>query len=73
MKLDFDRTSLAGWRSATGLDASSRHADPLFVDQPTTNDYYTRPGSPARDAAPNVVGATSCGTAPDIGFRESGC
>jgi hypothetical protein len=73
MKLDFNRVSLASWRSATGQDASSRHGNPLFVAQPTMNDYYTRPASPARDAALNVVGAAFCGTAPDIGFRESGC
>jgi hypothetical protein len=73
MKLDFNRVWLASWRSATGQDATSRSGDPLFVDQPTMNDYYTRPGSPARDAALNIVGATSCGNGPDIGFRESGC
>lgn len=73
MKLDFNRVSLASWRSATGQDASSLHGDPLFVDNPTMNDYYTRSGSPARDAALNIVGASYCGTSPDIGFRESGC
>jgi len=73
MRLDFNRVSLASWRSATGQDASSRHGDPLFVDDPTMNDYYTRFGSPARDAALNIVGASYCGAGPDIGFRESGC
>jgi Right handed beta helix region len=73
MKLDFNRTSLSAWRSGTGQDLSSRHADPLFVADPTNNDYYTRPGSPARDAALDIVGASRCGTGPDIGFRESGC
>ncbi|MCA1706637.1 MAG: hypothetical protein LC808_26580 [Actinobacteria bacterium] len=73
MKLDFNRISLASWRSATGQDATSRHGDPQFVDNPTSNDYYTRSGSPARDAAVNTVGASYCGSGPDIGFRESGC
>jgi hypothetical protein len=73
MKLDFNRTSLAAWRSSTGQDLSSRHADPLFVADPTVNDYFTQAGSPARDSALDVVGASRCGTGPDIGFRESGC
>lgn len=73
LALDFDPVSLANWRSGSGQDATSRHGNPLFVAQPTMNDYYTLPGSPARDAALNIVGASFCGTGPDIGFRESGC
>ena len=72
-KLDFNRVALADWRSATSQDATSRHGDPLFVADPTNNDYYTLSGSPARDAALNTVGAAYCGAGPDIGFRESGC
>ncbi len=73
MKLDFNRTALADWQRLTGQDATSRHGDPLWIDQPVSNDYYTRSGSPARDSALNTVDAAFCGAAPDIGFRESGC
>ena len=72
-KLDFDRRSLSEWRSETGEDARSVVADPLFVADPRSNDYYTQSGSPARDAALNNVGSRYCGAGPDIGFRESGC
>jgi hypothetical protein len=73
MKLDFDRVLLRVWRDATAQDGTSVFADPGFVDDPTINDYYTQPGSPARDAALDIVGAARCGAGPDIGFRESGC
>jgi hypothetical protein len=62
---------LATWRIQTGQDTASKNADPLFVDDPQLNDYYTRVGSPARDSALNNVGATFCGPGPDIGFLES--
>ena len=73
LALDFNRVSLPSWRSATGQDATSRQGNPLFVDQPAVNDYYTLAGSPARDAALDIVAASHCGTGPDIGFLESGC
>ena len=73
MRLDFNTVALSSWRASTGQDAASRHGDPMWVDQPAQNDYYTRLGSPARDAAAVAAGETYCGTAPDIGFRESGC
>ena len=60
------------WRSRTGgQDQNSRHGDPLFVTDPQLNDYYTRLGSPARDAALNNTGAIFCNAALDIGFLES--
>ena len=60
------------WTALVVADAHSRVADPLFVPGAgTTDDYYTRPGSPARDAALEVLGESFCGSGPDIGFRES--
>ena len=72
-KLDFDRVSLTTWRSSTGQDSTSIRENPLWIDQPTLNDYYTQAGSPARDTALPLPGGSFCGTGPDIGFRESGC
>jgi hypothetical protein len=37
----------------------------------TTDDYYTQPTSPARDAALNNTGSQTTGAGPDIGFRET--
>jgi hypothetical protein len=71
LRLDLAPIVLSGWRSATGQDSDSVHANPLFVANPTTNDYYTQSGSPARDVALNNTGARVCGAGPDIGFRES--
>lgn len=57
-------------------DRTSIFKDPLFVDDPRNNDYYTKPG-PARDVAlpePRFVDAANynyCGAGPDIGFLES--
>jgi hypothetical protein len=54
-----------------------RIADPRFVEDPRNNDFYTKPGSPARDAAlrePLLVdprNSTYCHLGPDIGFLES--
>jgi hypothetical protein len=69
---------LATWRVRTGYDLDraaplgSERGDPLFVADPVTNDFYTQPGSPARDAAlANVPGAPTCGARPDAGFLES--
>jgi len=65
--------NLANWQSRTGgQDQNSHHGDPLFVADPQLNDYYTRLGSPARDAArPNTGPVCNTGGAPDIGFLES--
>ncbi len=63
---------LPAWRTRTGgQDQNSHRGDPLFVPDPRMNDYYTRTGSPARDAALNNTGASFCGAGPDIGFLES--
>jgi len=51
--------------------------DPMFVADPSKNDYYTKPGSPARDKAlpePLFVDPAHsgyCHGGPDIGFLES--
>ncbi len=69
--------TLSGWLSATGQDASSRVADPLFVADPRANDFYTQPGSPARDAAlplsipAPVLQGSVCGAGSDLGLLES--
>jgi hypothetical protein len=63
----------SGWQH----DRSSIFKDPMFVDDPKANDYFTKPGSPARDVAlhePRYVDAansTYCHAGPDIGFLES--
>jgi hypothetical protein len=71
LRLDFNTTTLQSWRSATSQDTTSKHGNPQWIDQPTVNDYYTQPTSPARDSAATVAGESFCGSAPDIGFRES--
>jgi hypothetical protein len=69
--------SLTTWRQQTPWDrdrpppAGSTWGDPQWVLNPYANDFYTQPTSPARDAAKPNTGATFCGSAPDIGFRES--
>jgi hypothetical protein len=69
--LDFSPMSLPAWHGQTGQDQDSRVGDPMFVPDPANNDYYTLPGSPARDRAVPTPGVTFCGSGPDIGFRES--
>jgi len=62
-----------GWQ----YDRTSVFQDPMFVDDPRNNDYYTKPGSPARDVAlhePLSVdsrNSTYCAEGPDIGFLET--
>ncbi|WP_224240541.1 right-handed parallel beta-helix repeat-containing protein [Hyalangium gracile] len=76
-RVDGRSTTLSAWRSATRQDGSSRMADPLFVSEPRANDFYTLPGSPARDMAlPLLIPAPPlltgpCGTGLDAGFLES--
>jgi nitrous oxidase accessory protein NosD len=70
-------STLPGWRSSCGQDASSLVTDPLFVADPRANDFYTQPGSPARDFAlplaipAPVLNGTVCGEAADLGLLES--
>jgi len=69
-----------------GMPPGSVVGDPLYVIDPANNDYFTRHGSPARDAAtrvPSAVGdprrycddpsptETDALAEPDIGFLES--
>jgi hypothetical protein len=76
-RVDGRTTTLAGWRSATGQDKSSLVADPRFVSEPRSNDFYTQPGSPARDVAlplsipATLLSGSTCGAGPDLGFLES--
>jgi hypothetical protein len=68
------------------LPPDSKIGDPMFINDPVENDYYTQPGSPARDMArlvpPGVNDPTNlpyCDdpadqdeiAQPDIGFLES--
>jgi hypothetical protein len=63
-----------GWKHDT---TSVIGKDPMFVDSPRTNDFYTVPGSPARDRAlleplqVDPANGTYCKAGPDIGFLES--
>jgi hypothetical protein len=63
----------SGWQ----YDQTSVFKDPMFVADPIKNDYYTKPGSPARDVAlhePMYVDpghSGYCQAGPDIGFLES--
>lgn len=60
------------WETAAGIPAGSLVADPRFVPDPINNDFYTQPGSPARDVAlPAPTGETFYGSGPDLGFLES--
>jgi hypothetical protein len=65
------------WETPQGVPSGSLVADPRFVDDPRNNDFYTKPGSPARDVAlrePLPVdprNSTYCHAGPDIGFLES--
>lgn len=67
---------LAAWQAASGQDAHSSNANPLWVS-PTTGDFHLQTGSPAIDAGANV-GLTEDfegtpvpqGGAPDIGALE---
>ncbi len=64
-------STLAAWRSASGQDLTSQVADPLFAADPRAADYYTAPGSPARDIALPLQSSTYCGAGQDVGFLES--
>lgn len=74
-------------QSFSGMPPGSVVGDPDWVVEPSSNDYYTRQGSPARDAATRVPAAVADPRAnycddpspsepdtlvePDIGFLES--
>ncbi len=63
--------SLATWKNTAKLDSSSTQQDPMFVADPTSNDYFTLGGSPARDRALVIASNTYCGGGQDLGFLES--
>jgi hypothetical protein len=62
--------SLATWRSKTAQDATTVVKDPMFIDDPRTNDFFTKVGSPARDVGMATNGSV-CFTGPDLGMLES--
>ena len=63
-------TSFANWKAVSQQDASTLLANPTFVADPLNNDFFTLPGSLARDRA-IATGTTPCGSGPDVGFLES--
>lgn len=70
--------TLAQWQDLTPHDddraapLGSTFADPLFVTNPTANDYFTQLGSPVRDAGLRLANdPVPCGVNPDAGFLES--
>ena len=78
--LGADRTTLAGWQSATGVDALSLNVNPLFAN-PTGNaaamDLHVQAASPADANAAAIAGVTDDfdgqvrnTTVPDIGADE---
>ncbi|QLQ06912.1 MAG: hypothetical protein HZY76_13270 [Anaerolineae bacterium] len=69
------QATLAAWQTATGQDANSISADPLFVS--TTDLHLSGPSSPAVDAGTPIAGITididgdtRSATTPDIGADE---
>jgi hypothetical protein len=69
LRINGSTTTLASWQQR-GYDRTSVIADPMFVYDPRNYDYYTKPGSPARDRA-IASGYSFCFAGPDIGFLES--
>jgi hypothetical protein len=61
--------TLAAYKTATGQDAHSISADPLFVDR-AGGDYHLQAGSPAVDAGTPITGESFPGSAPDLGAFE---
>ena len=62
-----------GWGGTSRpYDRDSYIGNPMFVNEPRYNDFFTQPGSIARNrAAQTPEQATICGSGPDIGFLES--
>ncbi|MBU2650903.1 MAG: T9SS type A sorting domain-containing protein [Bacteroidetes bacterium] len=73
-------STLSGWQGATGQDAASINADPLFTNESTLS-FTLQTTSPAIGAATSIEGITDdiagitrpspAGTNPDIGAHES--
>jgi nitrous oxidase accessory protein NosD len=70
-RIDGGNLDFSQWRRATRWDARSVEKAPAFVDL-EQGDFRLGPSSPARNAGLSL-GQTFCGTAPDIGARESDC
>ncbi len=69
-----DRADLAAWQAATGKDANSISADPLFT---STTDLHLLTGSPAINAGTNVgvtidIDGQARDAMPDMGADEFG-
>jgi len=58
-------TTFNTWKAASGQDANSQEADPLFVDE-ANDDYHLSSSSPAIDAG-EPVGLPYYPSAPDLG------
>ena len=61
------------WATPADVPSGSIVADPRFVADPRSNDFYTQAGSPARDVdlAPAPTAQPYYGSGPDLGFLES--
>jgi nitrous oxidase accessory protein NosD len=70
-RVDGKSPGLAGWRSATHWDARSVEKEPGFQDA-EAGDFRLESSSPARNEGVSL-GQTFCGSAPDMGARESDC
>jgi nitrous oxidase accessory protein NosD len=70
-RLDGVDQDLTQWRQKTGLDGRSLERSPGFTDT-DAEDFTLTPASPARDRGV-ALGLPFCGSAPDLGARESGC
>jgi hypothetical protein len=70
MRVNGTVSNLTYLRAVLRTDAASLVANPMFVADPATNDYYLQAGSPGRDTAANL-GGTYCGAGPDMGFLET--
>lgn len=69
LRINGQAISMEEWQQR-GQDGTSRISDPLFVDDPRNNDFFTKSNSPARDRAISL-GYAFCFDGPDIGFLES--
>jgi len=70
--LGVGQLTLADFQAASGFDAHSADADPLFV-APATHDFRLSPSSPAIDRGVVVESVTDRfnGRAPDCGYIEA--
>jgi hypothetical protein len=74
IRMNGREVGLEAWRTQSGQDRTSLSLDPLFLDDPRNFDFFTKPGSPARDVAEALALAGSvsiCGAGMDLGFLET--